>query len=365
MPRLCSFPVSDSPKRGDMSNNPYSLRPQTFLSPWLEDVSHAQIESLAVQGGFSGAVIWKVSAHNKSLCLRRWPQEHPTIDGLSAIHGLLKHIEQTGFELAPVPLLTRSGQTFYLNEEHLWELAPWMPGEANFLEQPSRTKLEAAVRCLADFHRAAQRYTYAGNGQRKAVSPGLHQRMTTLQDFQHGGLEKLWQSTRSANASPLQELAFELLEGIANSLDAVIGRLAPIVNQPLPLQWCLRDVRHDHILFHGDQVTGLLDYGAVAIDSVAGDIARLLGSMVNDDIDSWSVGIEAYCRVHPLSEVERQAIVGFDEGGSLCSAANWIRWLFVDRRSFPQANALMTQLNWLSTRLKSLNSRSGASKACE
>ncbi|NOY40683.1 MAG: phosphotransferase [Planctomycetes bacterium] len=337
-----------------MPDSLYSLNQRTFLSPWLEDVSCAQMESLGMQGGFSGAVIWKVSIQNKNLCLRCWPQGHPTIDGLSAIHGLLQHVEKSGFALAPVPLPTLAGQTFFLNEEHLWELAPWMPGEASFLGQPSRTKLEAAVSCLAEFHRAAERYTYAGNERREAPSPGLQQRLALLQDLQRSELDKLWKAVRSASSSRLQELTFELLEGISRPLDRVIDRLQQIVNQPLPLQWCLRDVRHDHILYTADRVTGLIDFGAVAVDSVAGDIARLLGSMVNDDADSWRVGIEAYSRIQTLSENQRRAIVGFDQGGTLCSAANWARWLFVDHRSFAQTNMLKEQLSWLATRLGAL-----------
>jgi len=278
------------------------------------------MQSLGLQGGFSGAIVWRVSTPKQDLCLRRWPQVHPTIDGLLSIHGLLQHIAQAGYRLAPVPLPTLAGKTFFLNEDHLWELTPWMPGEASFHGQPSYEKLASAMAALADFHHAAATYQFAGEGPRKAPSPGLMQRLEILRGLQQGGLEQLWKETRSAEASDLRELAFELLEGINRPLAEVTSQLEAIANVPLPLQWCLRDVRHDHLLFTGEQVTGLIDFGAVAVDSVACDLARLIGSMVNDQADDWQKALGAYHQRRPLSIDEQRALAGFDAGGTICSA---------------------------------------------
>lgn len=358
-----------------MSDRPISTRQLAYLRPWLEDVSQARMESLGVTGGFSGAVIWHVTVsgvvegHNaaeKNLCLRRWPQVHPSLTGLLAIHGLQQHVSAAGYGLVPVPLATHQGETYFVHEDHLWELTTWLPGEASFASSPSAAKLDAAVITLAQFHQAAQNYSYQSESARLAPSPGLQQRLTMIRTLQQGELQQLWRETRSAEASDLRELAFELLEGIGQSLDAVGRYLEQIVEVPLPLQWCLRDVRHDHILFtddeiEGERVSGLIDFGAVAVESVAGDLARLLGSIVLDHDDTWRAGIEAYGQQCPLSTAERRAIVGFDHGGLLGSAANWVRWLFVEGRSFPQIHALHAQLLWLRDRLQTLASHSNAS----
>jgi len=285
------------------------------------------------------------------------------MDGLASIHGLLLHIAQAGFCLAPVPLRTLAGKTFFLNEDHLWELTPWMPGEASFHQQPSDEKLASAMTTLADFHRAAATYSFSGTGARVAPSPGLLQRLEILQGLQQGELEHLWKGTRAAEASDLRELAFEMLEGIDRSLADVKKRIEAIASVPLPLQWCLRDVRHDHLLFTGEEVTGLIDFGAVAVDSVACDVARLVGSMVNDRVDDWEQALGAYDQRRQLSIDERRAVASFDAGGTICSASNWVRWLFVEGRSFPQVHALHAQLVWLRDRLASLSSRYGASVA--
>jgi hypothetical protein len=62
-----------------------------------------------------------------------------------------------------------------------------------------------------------------------------------------------------------------------------------------------------------------------------------------------------------LSLAEQQAIIGFDHGGLLCSATNWVRWLFVEGQSFPQIHALHAQLLWLRDRLQTLASHATAS----
>ena len=333
----------------------------TFLNRWFADISQARVASLGVQGGLSGAVIWRVSMADRQLCLRRWPQAHPTMDGLLAIHGLLRHVGQQGNCLVPVPLPTREGETFFVNEDHLWELTPWMPGKADFCSEPSSAKLTGAMHALANFHLQASSYSRAASEVRMAHSPGLQQRLEMLRALEQGELDRLWKAARVAEASDLREMACELLEGIVRSLDGVAARLEQLVGVALPLQWCLRDVRHDHVLFTGDQVTGLIDFGGAAIDAVSGDVARLLGSMVNDSQASRQAGIDAYTQVRRLSDQEYQAIAGFDEGGALCSAANWVRWLFVESRPFPQIHALHAQLVWLRDRLQAIAERSSAS----
>lgn len=343
--------------------NPFPNRQLSYLMPWFEDVSQANMQSLGVTGGFSGAVIWRVSVAGNELCLRRWPQVHPSLTGLLAIHGLLEHTALAGCDIVPVPMVTRYGETHFVHEDHLWELTPWMPGEASLASHPSSEKLVAAMNTLARFHHAAASYRFDASVPHEAPAPGLQERLAIIHNLQQGELEQLWRETRAAQASDLRDLAFELLEGISRTLDPVAKYLEQIVSTPLPLQWCLRDIRHDHLLFTNEQVTGLLDFGAVAIDSVAGDVARLLGSIVNDQPKSWQAGIEAYDAQRALSPAERLAIVGYDQGGLICSATNWVRWLFVEGRSFPQIHALHDQLVWLRDRLQMLATQSAASSA--
>lgn len=134
----------------------------------------------------------------------------------------------------------------------------------------------------------------------------------------------------------------------------VLPRLERWSEIPLPLQMCLRDVKYDHALFEGERLVGLIDFGAVAIDSVAGDIARLLGSMVGDDRSEWPSAIDAYHAVRPLSVDERQAILIYDMGGNVAAAANWLRWLFIEERQFDDPRAVVRWLQWLAARVRAV-----------
>ncbi len=171
----------------------------------------------------------------------------------------------------------------------------------------------------------------------------------------HGcDLERLLQAVGAKPASELRTVAGEMLAQLERSLPTVLGELEPTVDVPLPLQWCLRDVKRDHLLFTGEQVSGLIDFGAAAVDSVAGDVARLVGSLVGDVREDWPPTLEAYDACRPLSPDERRAIDCFDRGGTLAAAANWMRWLFVEERSISHAEAVQAQLLQLRGRLQAL-----------
>src|SRR5262249_33844918 len=90
---------------------------------------------------------------------------------------------------------------------------------------------------------------------------------------------------------------------------------------------CLCDVWHAHVLFEGEVVSGLVDYGSVKVDHVAADLARLLGSLVPDDAAQTAAGLDAYGRLRPLAARERELVALLDETGAILAAATWLRWL--------------------------------------
>src|SRR5262249_37888513 len=99
-------------------------------------------------------------------------------------------------------------------------------------------------------------------------------------------------------------------------------------------QPCLCDVWHDHVLFEGDVVTGLVDYGGVKLDHVAVDLARLLGSMAGDSAELRNAGLRAYKRFRPISWEEEALVTVLDETGTVVALATWLKWLYVDGISF-------------------------------
>jgi homoserine kinase type II len=110
-------------------------------------------------------------------------------------------------------------------------------------------------------------------------------------------------------------------------LPRVPGVLAPWADRREQVRPCLRDVWHDHLLYEGERLTGLIDYAAVRPDAVATDLARLVGSLAGDDEEGWRVAIEAYREVRPLSDEEERLARALDRTGTIAALATWARWL--------------------------------------
>jgi homoserine kinase type II len=104
-------------------------------------------------------------------------------------------------------------------------------------------------------------------------------------------------------------------------------------------------------LFAGDRVTGFIDFGAVNVESVSGDIARLLGDAACDDTSLWTAGLEAYRSVRELSPAERELIPVFDASGKLLSGMQWLTWIYIERRTFADRPAVIARLDQLIDRL--------------
>ena len=323
---------------------------RSLLVEWFDDVESAGIETHDTSSGLSGALVWRVTFGGKTFCFKRWPREHPTVDQLSEVHGLLRHVEQTGFQHVPAPVVTRGGESFLRRGDHFWELTPWLPGKPYHRNRPSLEKRLAAMRCLARFHLAASSYEVPTVG----AAPGLLTRREILSSLRGGGLSRLRRAIRAKPASELLSIAEEMCAEVGRAMPTVLGELEQVADVPLPLQWCLRDVKCDHLLFTGAQVTGVIDFGAAAVDSVAGDVARLVASLVGDDRQQWLTAIEAYHACRPLSPAERRAIDSFDRGRTLAATANWLRWLFVEERSFADVETVKMQLVNLCDRLRAL-----------
>ena len=69
----------------------------------------------------------------------------------------------------------------------------------------------------------------------------------------------------------------------------------------------LRDIWSDHVLFQGEQVSGIIDFGTVRMDEPAADLARMLGSLHPFEEEVRLGAIEAYNRQRPVHGVARES----------------------------------------------------------
>ncbi len=327
------------------------------LSHWIDDPAAAAIDPV-VSHGFSGARVWRVEHDQHQFSLRQWPRSAGSPCRLGANIALQEHLAGDGLPV-PKPILTSNGFSIVCINGYSWGLATWLSGHADYWHSPRLVKLQAALAALAHVHNSAARMTDGGPKfqRRTSPSPALLKRSNRLNEFVTGEFYQLEIAVSRHGESSDVSLAREALSLIERTAPAQLEASWRWRRTPLPLQWCLRDVWHDHILFTGDQVTGVIDFGAAAIDSPAGDVARLLGSLVGDDREAWRLGLDAYAAIRPLSPLELDAVQFFDSSGTVLSAANWLHWLYREPAALGEQvdrPACLKRLERLVTRLRTL-----------
>jgi Ser/Thr protein kinase RdoA (MazF antagonist) len=289
------------------------------------------------------------------LALRRWPTEHPSPERLRFIHSVLEHAGRHGITILPIPIKTRAGQSFVQIDGHLWELAPWMPGEADYDRSPSAAKLRAAMSALANIHLALANFPVAASQRLAGAPPSITHRLSRMRDLLAGGHHELARAITNSVWPDLARLAREFLAVLPRALPIAIALHEPLASLSFSLQPCLRDIWHDHVLFTGVEVTGIVDCGAIDIDAPACDIARLLGSLVGKDATGWQAGLAAYAGVRTLSSDEIRTVTALDLSGTLLAGCNWIRWIYIDGRRFEIQVQVTERLRRIVARLSHLN----------
>jgi len=336
----------------------------------------SSIEFLEIGGGLSGAKLWKLASDlygdQKFYCLRRWPLQHPSLDQLNWIHRVLIFASENDCHFVPRPLLSVARESMVQQQGYLWEITPWMPGTADYhwIRQP--IKMANMMEALAKFH-----LVVAGLQSQFRPSSNVQRRLNQLQSLPQliqqlkscaldSGislqvapefLDRLRQLLRQFQQHGLG-LALQLLQRGSTPHSPAAGVMFdPWAGQSYCVQPVIRDIWWDHCLFSGDELTGLIDYGAMGTDVVSFDLARLLGSCLDRtpaDLLMWEEALAAYQRVRPLTEAERLLIPWIDATGVLLGVSNWLRWLFLEHRSFQDWQVVAGRIDHLQRRLGTL-----------
>ena len=329
-----------------VADNPTGLEP--VWSHFSDVYRPCLLEYLGNHGGFSGAQLWRGETDVGRLCLRRWPLDCPNERQLAFIHKVLQQVHDQGLSFVPLPLPTRRGHTFVRHDGYLWELTAWMPGSADYGERPTPQRLQAAMHALARFHLAA-----ASDGP-DPLGPGptMERRFRELRSFLNGPAAKeLRRRVPDGRWPELDQRALRLLEHVERHR----GRLATLFAQPLPAtlqQPVIRDIWHDHVLFERDEVSGIVDFGTMSIDTVVVDVARLLGSFLEYDLMAWREGLRAYTAVRPLSGSQRALLSVLDETGIFAGGLVWLRWHYLENRTFENRAGVLARVDHFLKRLE-------------
>ncbi len=313
----------------------------------------AQIQPLGSAGGFSGARLWKINTNLGDFCLRRWPTPHPDADQLSWIHRVIRHAYHNDCPFLAAPRLTIGGDSFVRYQGSFWEVSRWMSGIANFSEDGNETRLENMMRALARYHHSAAQVS-------------LDFRPSSSLKFRIEQLEKLPRTVQQLASVPLHSIGpFEIRDEIESLRQTILRNadstgkrilesLRPLAEVVFPVQPILRDIWHDHVLFTGNEVTGMVDFGAMQMDNIAFDISRLLGSTIADATTRWPLALEIYSQSRPLMELETALIPLLDQTTVLLGSVNWLNWICLERKPFEDWSSVRTRLAFLRQRLSHL-----------
>lgn len=330
------------------------------LTRYAATIRPIRVRSLGNRGGFSGAAIWQVTTEQGDFALRRWPSRGLPRERILGLHRLLEHLKRQQIDFVAVPVVSGLGETLVTDSGSEWQLEPWMPGEANFRNNPSAPRLAAAMQALARWQRAAEQYVPQASsakwfqGATSAPSPAVCERLQTLSQIDEATLRGVAVAISQCQQAGLRDLTQQVLGLIQRGRAQALRELQGVRDLAVRLQPCLRDVWHDHLLFVGDDVTGLIDPSACRIDNVACDLARLLGSLVGDDRQQWGAALGEYQRYRQLSVSELRLIDVLDHSGVLLSGWTWLQWIYVEGRSFADWTVVERRLREIQQRLLNL-----------
>ena len=234
------------------------------------------------------------------MVLRAWPPDGPGREHLERVHRLAlsdwPSWDSSRFPSAIEPV-DRSRITRVVSGKSRlgWRARPTSA-------QPARAcRLRASFAGLAAFHQRL-----AGE-QVEAVSPGLRKRYETVAQLIAGWVRHARGGGRSGTAASAPSMPPPRAGGwrwLGPSPRCCSTRLTRRPRWSLRLQPCLRDARPEHFLFEGDRLSGLVDFGAMGVDCVAGDLARLIGEWLDGDPAARGEALAAYERIRPLEPAE-------------------------------------------------------------
>lgn len=206
-----------------------------------------------------------------------------------------------------------------------WLVEPWLPGTADYSSDPSPERLDDTMRSLARLHLATDGTSSVQMPGRFAPA-GLLRRCSSYGERYWAGTALGSQITRiPATLRPIAEAFQEIAEKVG---PAIMRDAEAACRLTVPAVVCIRDLWHDHLLFTGHRLTGLIDLHSADRDCVASDLTRLLGSLHPFSPGRWMDAISIYEQVRPLEPEERLLLRHYERTSVLLSGIYWLtRWV--------------------------------------
>lgn len=316
------------------SMNEFGINP---VNQWKVTLAHFLLPGDCVKrvefasGGLSGAVVLRVEADSGLYALREWGAGTITKERIFELHRFLDHLSQFGLPVA-VPLRAVSHPSTLIESANAyWQLEPWLPGTRLSLKDVQVSKVHLAMEQIARMHLAAEKYRSTPQGSawfavRTGSVPALTERIHLVDRWDRHHVESC---IRDLGRAPeqLRKLGMLILTHYVQFAERIKDELQALQSTPFHLIPCWRDLRHEHVLFTGDAVTGIIDPAATRRDHPGTDVSRFLGSLVGDDLSMWKTSLTRYSQVRPLTTDDLRLIEVLDRSSVLLSGLTWLeRW---------------------------------------
>jgi Ser/Thr protein kinase RdoA (MazF antagonist) len=313
-------------------------------------------EAVSIAPGMSGARVFRCRLANEAqAALKQFPVG-TKLARIQEVQRVIRHSRTSGFALVP-EFYERSGQTCWECDGQFWELQQWLDGQplnATQLDGSTLTQITRGAFVIASFHASVRSLGHA-----RTPAPAVLARLNRVRELDQllpqalrgtKGFEKSLTADEDSRqlALAIGDAARVLRWNWQEARAKITRSLAPWIEREMDLQYVLRDIHQDHILFHDHQPRGLIDFDAVRMDTPVTDLAR------------WGGSFEHLCGADSavkVNELWKAVLAGFQQASpfmdngwtkddvslasSLCHAtkwislANWLTWVVCEQRSFP------------------------------
>ena len=323
-------------------------------------------------GGFSGAAVYRVmSDDQRQFAIRCTPADSALPrERLQALHLLLAGLQNAGLRTVAVPLphrlqslvwlpdhrtdnpaFTPFSQTVLQLHGNLWQVEPWLPGEA-ISHFPNPAELQSALQELWKFHQcAAAEVQREPNNDWFSVavqhSPGILRRRGIARELSGGLLTEFRRRFSDDADLRFRELALRVCAVLEHWLPWISTRLEAVAGCTFRLQPVIRDLWSAHILFTDDDVSGLIDLSSMATDHVCYDVSRLFRSWFGASQDNLRNAIAEFENLRPLDSSERLLLQAVDAATVLLSPVTWLRRRFTTGMCSPVDTSIIARLTEL------------------
>ncbi|MDR0338286.1 MAG: phosphotransferase [Planctomycetaceae bacterium] len=306
---------------------------------------------------------WRVESLKETFCLRRWPQGKPPRNHLQFIQAVLWTAAYEGIEFVPLPLETKKHKGFVEFDGSYWELLPWFDNleaetETEYFEQ-KQFRVVAAMMSLAQFHLVVSGFPLPDPPV--STSLQIKSQLTRWKDWIATRLTILNQVLLSSRSNPstleearLAKLGLTFLSLILPLSDRCQSLLTHAAWLTVPVQPVIGNALWRHLRFDRNGVCGMIDFKEVTVDNVSLDIASLLGSAAVSDRSLWTLGLNAYQNIRPLSDDELFMVQIFEQTLVLLEGLQYLASLFLEERSWTtlQQQEIIRRLEFCILRLE-------------